>query len=405
MLDYREIEPFQGELKDLTQDNYDKLLASIEKHGFFLPIFVWQNDGHNYCLDGHGRLRVLNKEKMEFDNSGHDIPVVFIEADNIKDAKEKLLKITSQYQHITQEGLDQYIAEAELPEVEIYEAVHFDALPLLGTAVVDEDEEIIEDEPPGVSADPPSSQQGEVYQLGVHRLMCGDSSDLGDVSELMDGNEADMVFTDPPYGYSYESNYQSKHAMLENDDTFVDFIGNAVAVSKENAGFYICAGWQTADEWYSTIKNSGISLKNMIIWKKNNWSMGDLKGAYAGQYEIIFYAAKGRVLLRNGRDRDIWEFDREPPKDHPTTKPIELVAKAIKNTSDADNVILDLFGGSGSTLMACEQTNRICYMMELDPKYCDVIRKRYYKFINDGNEEGWQEATPVIEENSGETAA
>jgi hypothetical protein len=138
MLDYREIEPFQGELKDLTQDNFDKLLASIEKHGFFLPVFVWQSDGHNYCLDGHGRLRVLNKEQIEFDNTGYEIPVVLIEADNVKDAKEKLLKITSQYQHITQEGLDQFIAEAELPEVEIYEAVHFDALSFLDAGNDDE---------------------------------------------------------------------------------------------------------------------------------------------------------------------------------------------------------------------------------------------------------------------------
>jgi hypothetical protein len=138
LLDYRKIESFQGELKELSEDNYIKLLNSFEKHGFFVPIFVWKNDGHNYCLDGHGRLRVLNKEAIEFDNTSHEVPVVYLEADNEQEAKEKLLKITSQYQKINYDGLYKFIAEAELPEAEIYQAVAFDAMPLISQTTEDE---------------------------------------------------------------------------------------------------------------------------------------------------------------------------------------------------------------------------------------------------------------------------
>ena len=209
-------------------------------------------------------------------------------------------------------------------------------------------------------------------------MLCGDSTKIDDVERLMDGQKADMVFTDPPYGYSYVSNHQKKHGMLKNDDVFVDFLPMEFAFSQDNSAHYICCSWQTVDEWMRRIKASGFIQKNMIVWKKNNWSMGDLNGAYAGQHELILFSHKGRVILEGGRDRDIWEFDREPPKDHPTMKPVGLAAKAIEK--HLSNIVLDLFGGSGSTLIACEQLNRKCYMMELDSKYTDVIVSRYCKF-------------------------
>ena len=146
LLDYRKIEPLQGELKDLSDENFNKLYESFKKHGFFIPVFIWKHEDKNYCLDGHGRLRVLNKKKVKFTNTDYKIPIVEIEADNITDAKEKLLKITSQYQRITYEGLDAYIAEAQLPEAEVFEAVAFDALTLLGQDQ-NEKEEIKEKQP------------------------------------------------------------------------------------------------------------------------------------------------------------------------------------------------------------------------------------------------------------------
>jgi ParB-like chromosome segregation protein Spo0J len=127
LVDYRTIEPFQGKLKDLTRENYDKLLNSIRSEGFFVPMFLWQHEDHNYCLDGHGRLRVLTNEQIEFENTGYQVPAYFIPGDDFKQAKKRLLLITSQFQKITQEGIDAFIAEAELPE-ETLADVNFDAL-------------------------------------------------------------------------------------------------------------------------------------------------------------------------------------------------------------------------------------------------------------------------------------
>jgi hypothetical protein len=189
LLDYRELTPFQGEdknsLKDLSDKNYAKLLASIKKHGFKAPVHVWQHEGKNYILDGHQRKRVLDNEKIEFENSGFNIPVVFIPGKDYKEAKEFLLVLASQYGTVTQEGVDHYIAEAGLDYAETYEAVHFDAIPTFG----DTDEpDVEEDEPPEVDENsPPVSQVGEIYQLGPHRLMCGDSTSPEDVSKLMGG--------------------------------------------------------------------------------------------------------------------------------------------------------------------------------------------------------------------------
>ncbi len=195
----------------------------------------------------------------------------------------------------------------------------------------------------------------------------------------MDGKKADMVFTDPPYGYKYESNHQSKHTELLNDDKILNFLPNVFLFSKENIAIYIFCGWQTITQWINEITDISLDLKNIIIWKKNNWSMGDLKGAYAGQYEVILFAHKGRVELKNGRGQDIWEFNRVPPKEHPTTKPVELIEKALNDTTNKNHLVLDLFLGSGSTMVASHQLKRKCYGMELDPKYCDVIIRRMIK--------------------------
>jgi DNA modification methylase len=220
---------------------------------------------------------------------------------------------------------------------------------------------------------------GDLFEIGEHRLLCGDSTDSDQVAKLMNGQKADMVFTDPPYGYCYESNYQSKHKELLNDDKILDFMSNVFLYTKENIGLFIFCGWQTITEWIEEVKKNAFELKNIIIWKKNNWSMGDLKGAYAGQYEIILFAHKGRIELKNGRGQDIWEFDRVPPKEHPTMKPIDLIQKAVLDTTNETNLILDLFLGSGSTMVASHQLKRKCYGMELDTKYCQVIVNRMLK--------------------------
>lgn len=222
---------------------------------------------------------------------------------------------------------------------------------------------------------------GDLFEIGEHRLLCGDSTDSDQVANLMNGNKADMVFTDPPYGYKYESNYYKNgnpFGMLENDDKIIDFMPNIELFTKENAGVFICGSFQTIDKWIKLVQEY-FNYKNLIVWKKNNWSMGDLEGAFAGQHELIIFAHKGRILINGKRNTDIWEYDRQKANVHPTQKPVELVSFAIEKTTKSNNNILDFFLGSGSTMVAAHQLNRKCYGMELDPKYCQVIVDRMRK--------------------------
>lgn len=384
-----ELQDLQGNLKDLTEDNYAKLRNSLIEFGFSFPIFFWQDEnGAKWIIDAHQRKRTLLKMRDE----GILIPSLPADPIFAKDraeAKKKLLLLNSRYGQMTQEGFDEFTSDIEIEDIA-------DLLTIPEVMFIEDgsSSDVAEDEVPPVSQDPAKSELGKVYQLGRHRLMCGDATKIEDVEKLMNGKKADMVFTDPPYGYSYESNHQDKHDVLLNDDKILDFFPLAIAFTNDNAPIYTFCGFQTVDKWIKIIKDNGLSLKNMIVWKKNNWSMGDLEGAYAGQYELILYTPKGRTLIQGKRDTDVWEYNREAPTDHPTMKPVGLISIAIQNHK-ADSV-LDFFGGSGSTLIACEQTNRTCCIMELDPKYCDVIRRRYWKFVNDNNEEGWEENTPSI---------
>lgn len=224
-----------------------------------------------------------------------------------------------------------------------------------------------------------------------HRVKCGDSTIIDDVEKLMNGEKADMVFTDPPYGYKYQSSYQNTHEMLKNDDKVLDFMPICNAFMENNSAIYVCTSHQVVDKWKPLVEEN-FKYKNMIIWKKNNWSMGDLKGSFAGQHEIILFAHKGKVSLEGKRDTDVWEFKRVAPDLHPTMKPIELVEYAI--TKVVCSRVMDLFLGSGSTLIACEKTNRKCYGMELDEKYCDVIINRWMNYTG---------RTDAILESTGQT--
>jgi DNA modification methylase len=222
---------------------------------------------------------------------------------------------------------------------------------------------------------------GDLFEIGEHRLLCGDSTNSDEVAKLMNGNKADMVFTDPPYGYKYKSNHYKNgnpFGILKNDDNIIDFMPNIELFTKENAGIFICGSFQTIDKWIKLVQEY-FNYKNLIVWKKNNWSMGDLEGSFAGQHELIIFAHKGRVLINGKRNTDIWEYDRQKANVHPTQKPVELVSFAIEKTTKSNNNILDFFLGSGSTMLASHQIKRKCYGMELEPKYCQVIIDRMRK--------------------------
>ncbi len=253
----------------------------------------------------------------------------------------------------------------------------------------------------------PISKYGEVYQLGQHRLMCGDATKLEDIQKLMDGKAADMVFTDPPYNVAHKSmekkgKFHTKEGIILNDDMsdqafqqFThDFFTSFHTVLKPGGAIYVCTGYSSYPLFYYQMLNSGFVFSSTIIWVKPSFAIG--WGDYKKQYEQVMKGKRGpgkskaQPILYGWRqgekhqfegdtnESDVWEMPRKAITEmvHPTEKPEWLIMKAIKGGSRVGQLVVDLFGGSGSTLMAAHKLGRICYLMELDPKFCDLIRKR-----------------------------
>lgn len=265
------------------------------------------------------------------------------------------------------------------------------------------DDEVVEDEVPEV-ADNPVSKLGEVYQLGRHRLMCGDSTKIEDVEKLMDGKKADMVFTDPPYGVAIVNNSSVGGGGA------LKFGGKAGKFVQSTKGFSEIIGDDTTDtarDCYNFCVSLGIDKQIFwggnyftdflppspcwLVWnKKNTGNFADVEMAWTN----FKTGAKLYDFLWNGLSREGDRASELVSRVHPTQKPVGLYVNILRDYSKDNEIVLDLFLGSGSTLIACEQTNRICYGMEIDSKYIDVIRKRYAKFI--GKEEEWETVTPRI---------
>lgn len=284
---------------------------------------------------------------------------------------------------------------------------------------------VIEDEPPALSDEMPKSKDGEVYVLGRHRLMCGDSTNADHLAKLMNGELGDMVFTDPPYNVNYDYTITSVEGRARKDKfksfndsrTDVDFeefiravFTNAYLFTKESAAFYCWHASKTEYQFKNGIQSAGWHVSLTLQWLKDRATFS--KGLdYMWMTEPCYFGwKKGNKHFINrkvGDYRNIVMLDSEEFLDHlnliylnkdkitdyvhPTQKPVRLGERAIQKHSPIDGIVLELFGGSGSTLMACEQLDRSCYAIELDPKYCDLIRRRYAKFI--GKELEWETAT------------
>ena len=359
--------PHPKNMHEHSDDQIDRLCKLIEYQGFRNPIIVQK--GTNLIVAGHGRLMAAKKlgikevpvSYQEFDSEAQ--MYAYMVSDNAigKDtwASLDLSKINTEMLDLGPDfdidmlGIKDFVIEP----IEKYEP------------------QTDEDEVPEVVN--PITRRGDIWLLGNHRLMCGDSTMIDDVEKLMNGEKADMVFTDPPYGYKYESNYQKKHEMLKNDDVILDFMPVANNFMHSNSCIYICTSHQSVEKWLPLVRDN-FNYKNMIVWQKNNWSMGDLRGSFAGQHELILFASKGECKIIGKRDPDVWKFDRVPPDLHPTMKPVELVEYALSKFQSGK--VVDFFGGSGSTMIACEKTNRKNFTMELDEKYCDVIINRWQNY-------------------------
>jgi DNA modification methylase len=405
VIDYREVKALQGDLKDPR--SHDKLLKVLLKRGFDIPLFLWfDKSGAAWLMDGHQRQAVMTENDLN-NKGSYEVPYIRIEAPSKKAAMAKLLEITSQYGTVTVEGLEKYLQAAELPVAETMELVSFDALDVGAGDGSDSDEEdegeSDDDETPEPDTKaPPKSKPGTIYQLGPHRLLCGDATDLGGVSELMDGKLADLIFTDPPYNVEYVG--KTKDALTiqndkQSDGDFYQFLLDSFTtmamVTREGGGIYICHADSEGLNFRKAMIDAGFLLKQCIIWNKNSMVMG--RQDYQWKHEPILYGWKEGAAHYFTPERNhttVWDVSRPSRStDHPTMKPVDLIKIAIRNSSKKGQLVLDLFGGSGSTMSAAHAMGRICYTAELDPVYCDVIRRRYAQLVE---EEDWVAATPEV---------
>jgi|LSQX01.3.fsa_nt_gb site-specific DNA-methyltransferase (adenine-specific) len=408
--------PYANNARTHSDDQIKKIQASLREFGFVNPVLIDANRG---VIAGHGRIEAAKREGMT------EVPCVFVE--HLTDAQKRAY-ILADNRLAELAGWDMDAVRIEMERlaedgfgIEIT-GFEFDDIPMGKIAEDDFDadaaaEETIE----------PITEPGDKWQLGRHRLMCGDSTDRATVDRLMDGQKADMLLTDPPYNVDYGEkaeainpygyNFSPRH--IENDkmsdSEFLAFLTkafkNARNSIKPGGSFYIWHASVTLYEFETALKSAGMQTRQQLIWNKNSLVIG--RQDYQWKHEPCLYGwidGAAHYFVDDRKQTTVYEDAipdfRKMKKDelidllsdiysdkisatvinenrpsssqeHPTMKPVKLIARLIKNSSRQEELVLDLFGGSGSTLIACEQLNRTCYMMELDPKYCDVIIKRW----------------------------
>lgn len=378
------------------------LTQSLETYGFVQPIVV--NSAPNrkgIIIGGNFKLDIAIKKGMK------TVPVVYVNLPDIKREKELNLRLNKNQGEFDHDLLADFGKD-------LLADVGFESNELDRIFRKEEHEDDFNAEKEAEKIVTPTAKLGDLYQLGRHRLMCGDSSKKDDVKKLMGGVLADMVFTDPPYNVNYSGRGKNTSTTIENDhmdeQAFRKMLGEWFARYKENmkreAALYCCYASRTHREFEDALNLNGFEVRNQIIWVKKVASMG--WGDYRWKHEPILYCHQKEAKLNFYGDRKqytewteemsdeellkkvksmvekeelggstVWRLHREQKYDHPTQKPIKLVSIAVRNSSKRGEVVLDLFGGSGSTLIACEELNRNCYTMELDPRFVDVIIKRW----------------------------
>lgn len=367
--------------KDLKPGDaeYEKLKRSITEFGYVEPVIWNQTTGR--VVGGHQRLKVLQDMGMT------EIDCVIIE---VSEEKEKALnialnKISGDWDT---DKLALLITDLQGSDFDVsltgFEPAEIDAL------FKDDIKDTVKDDDFDVEAElkkPTITKLGDIWTLGNHRLICGDSTKAETLELLMCGKKANLVVTDPPYNVNYEGTAgKIKNDNMENT-AFYEFLlaafQNAEQVMTEDASIYVFHADTEGLNFRKAFVDADFYLSGTCIWKKQSLVLG--RSPYQWQHEPVLFGwkKKGKHQWYTGRkESTIWEFDK-PKKngDHPTMKPIPLIAYPIMNSSMSNCIVLDLFGGSGSTLIACEQTNRVCRMVELDEKFCDVIVKRYIEQV------------------------
>ena len=378
--------PYANNARTHSDEQISQIASSIKEFGFINPVIT---DADGGIIAGHGRVIAARKLGIE------KVPVVPV--DHLSDAQKKAYILADNRMALSA-GWDDDLLSIEISELS---DLDFD-LSLTGfdddeiEALLDDGENdglTDDDALPEIHEDP-ITKLGDVWIMGNHRLMCGDSTSIDAVETLMDGQKADMIFTDPPYGMSYGGG-RSIHVgqtdvaiknfgMIHGDDLqgddllqmIADSVGNAKSFCKEGAAVYVCFTWRTYAEFQAALSSVGLEPKSCIVWNKKSIGLG--MQSYRPQHEFIFYC--GGQWYGDKSQSDVWSIGRDSGYVHPTQKPVELIERALLNSSKRDDIIYDCFGGSGSTMIACEKSNRSSRLMELDPKYCDVIVKRWQDY-------------------------
>ena len=378
--------PYARNARTHSDSQVAQIAGSIAEFGFVNPVLI---GGDNIIIAGHGRVMAAKKLGLQ--------TVPTIKLDHLTENQRRALVIADN-KIAENAGWDEELLRLELQNLADedfdLDLLGFDDVELddLLTSLDDDEAAALDENIPEVQENP-VSRTGDIWIMGEHRLLCGDSTSEADMKKLMAGELADMVFTDPPYNVNYGDTAKDKlrskggakaGRKIMNDNLGDDFEAFLTAACKNmlahtKGALYICMSSSELDTLQSAFRNAGGKWSTFIIWAKNTFTLG--RSDYQRQYEPILYGWK------DGNDRywcgardqgDVWFYNKPQKNDlHPTMKPVDLVVRGIKNSSKTLDIVLDPFGGSGSTLIAAEHTGRQARLIELDPKYVDVIVRRW----------------------------
>lgn len=386
-----ELIPYANNARTHSKEQINKIRSSLREFGFVNPVLI---DKDKNIIAGHGRVTAAKEEGIK------EVPCVLVE--HLTEAQKKAY-IIADNKLALDAGWDNELLALELENLKELdfdvELTGFNAAEIedLFSQVHDKD---VEDDDFDADAaleeiDEPVSKQGDIWILGKHRLICGDSTKAETYEKLMGGKKANLCVTDPPYNVNYTAGRENERKIKNDhmeDKNFYEFLlaafKNIFTALDDGAGAYIFHADTEGLNFRKAFKDAGFHLANVCIWAKQSLVLG--RSDYQWQHEPILYGWKPTGKHRWYADRKqttIWNFDRPAKSElHPTMKPVPLVAYPIQNSSMRNCIVLEPFAGSGSTIIACEQTGRICYGVELDEKYCDVIVKRYIETTGNDNE-------------------
>ena len=371
--------PYVNNARTHSQGQITKLRSSLREFGFINPVIIDSNYG---VIAGHGRILAAKDEGIT------EVPCVLV--DYLTEAQKKAY-IIADNRFALDAGWDEELLRIEIESLQGadfdvsltgFETAELDKLFNTGEDIKDDDFDVDEE-----LKKPAITKAGDLWLLGNHRLYCGDSTKEDTFTMLMDGKQANLVVTDPPYNVNYEGGAgKIKNDNMTNEAFYqflFDAFSNTEKVMAQDASIYIFHADTEGLNFRKAFSNAGFYLSGTCIWKKQSLVLG--RSPYQWQHEPVLFGwkKKGKHQWYTGRkESPIWEFDK-PKKnaEHPTLKPVSLIAYPIFNSSLSNCIVLDPFGGSGSTLIASEQTKRICYTVELDEKFCDVIVKRYIEQV------------------------